>query len=54
MDRIAENGGSILFASSEMEELISLADRVCVRTKDVSRARSNATCSTRSGSCTGD
>jgi ribose transport system ATP-binding protein len=30
MDRIAENGGAILFASSEMEELISLADRVCV------------------------
>ena len=30
MDRIVCNGGAILFASSEMEELISLADRICV------------------------
>jgi len=30
MDRIVRNGGAILFASSEMEELISLADRICV------------------------
>ena len=30
MDRIVGNGGAILFASSEMEELISLADRICV------------------------
>ena len=30
MDRSVRNGRAVLFASSEMEELISLADRICV------------------------
>ena len=30
MDRSVRKGRAVLFASSEMEELISLADRICV------------------------